>query len=162
AAISRFVAMEAGRAYLTGVRRVYPCHCHARPLRFVGDEGGELMEGPGGDQAVVFAGVGRLAAIGPTAFWCGALAEASCALQAGNSHALLLSMGDDSLGELLVHVAHPALLFALALPHGADLRGFLQLFTPGVELAALGLLLAAIAKEACAAAQDMHHGGHLH
>src|SRR5262249_45030890 len=120
AAICRLVAMEARRADLAGVRRVYPFHRNARPLRLVGNEGGQLGEGPGGHRGVVFGG---LAVLGPAAGACGVLdrapADASEAFQADDAYTLLLGMGDDLVGQLVVRVAHPAPLFALVLADGA-------------------------------------------
>src|SRR5258706_9776338 len=114
--------------------RVYPCHGDACPRCLVGDEGGELMERPGGNHALVFAG------LRPTAFACRALADASQLLHADDAHALLLGMRDDLMREVMVGVAHPASLFALALTDRADFLGFLYVFASCVELAALGAL----------------------
>src|SRR5260221_9006137 len=55
-AVCGLVAVEAPRAYLAGVGRVYPFHCDARTLCLVGDEARELVERPSSDQAVGFAG----------------------------------------------------------------------------------------------------------
>jgi hypothetical protein len=63
-----------------------------------------------------------------------------------------------------VDVAHPAPapFCALALAESANLPGELKVFASGVELAPLGAVHAAIAKEATATVDDMHHSGHLH
>src|SRR5260221_12562533 len=113
------VESEAGRTLLASMGRVYPCHGDACPRCLVGDEGGELMERPGGNHAVVFAG------FRPTAFACRALAAASQLLHATDAYALLLGMTDGLRPEVMVGVAHPASLFALTLTDGADFLGFL-------------------------------------
>src|SRR5258708_3589249 len=166
AAVCRLVAVEARRAGLAGVGWVYPFHRDARPLRFVGDEGGELVERPGGDQPVVFAGLGRLAAISPAACACGVpdrpLTDTGESFQADDTHTLCLGMRDDTMRELVVGVAHPAPLFALALALRMDLLRSLKLLALGIELAALRALLPAVAEEARAFADDMYRGGDLH
>src|SRR5258707_6601344 len=135
---------------------VFPLHGDARTLCRVGDEARELVERPSSDQAVVFAG------FRPTAGACRAPADTGESFQADDAHTLPLGMEDDLMGELMVHVAHPARLVALALAHGANLLRLLQLLAAGVELAALGALLTPIAQEAIALADHRHHGGHLH
>src|SRR5262249_24840811 len=122
----RFVALAAGRTGLAGEGGVLPVHRHAHPLRLGGDKGGELVEGPAGDQAVVGEGLRR---VGLTACACRALVDASELLQADDAPALRLGMRDASVGELLVGVAHPA-----------GLPGLLQRFAAGVDLAAFRTL----------------------
>src|SRR5215813_5260730 len=82
AAVCRVGAVETRRTRLTGVGRVYPFHHHARPLRLVGQEHGELVERPGGDQA---SGCAGQASLGPAACACGVpdrpLADAGEAFQ---------------------------------------------------------------------------------
>src|SRR5258706_3825619 len=142
------VESEAGRTLVARIGRVYPCHGDAWPRCFVGDEGGELMERPGGNHALVFAG------LRPTAFACRALADASQLLHADDAHALLLGMRDDLVRELMVGAAHPASLFALTLTDGADFLGFLYVFSARVELAWLVALLACIGDETMALVHD--------
>src|SRR5260221_11290750 len=126
------VELEAGRTLLASMGRVYPCHGDACPRCLIGDEGGELMERPGGNHAVVFAG------LRPTAFACRALAGASQLLHADDAHALLLGMRDDLMGELMVGVEHRASLCARTLTDGPDFLGFLWDFSARVQLARLG------------------------
>src|SRR5260370_21698852 len=92
---------------------VFQLHGDARPLCRVGDEARELVERPSSDQTVVFAG------FRPTAGACRAPADTGEPFQADDAHLLLLGMEDDVVGELMVHVAHPARLVSLALAHGA-------------------------------------------
>jgi len=91
--------------------RVYLCHGDACPLRCVAAEAGELMERPGGDQALVCAGGGGLPAMGPTACACRALAETSTMLPAHDAHALRFRRRDDLMGTRMGAIAHPAVLF---------------------------------------------------
>src|SRR5260221_4031165 len=109
---------------------VSPLHGDARTLCRVGDEARELVERPSSDQAVVFAG------FRPTAGACRAPADTGEPFQADDAHLLLLGMEDDLVGELMVHVAHPARLVALALAHGANLLRLLQLLAAGGGTAA--------------------------
>ena len=102
---------------------------------------------------------------GPTACACRALgdprADTSELFHMNDTDALLLSMRDDLMRELVVGVAHPPLLFALALADGADLLALLKFFPARVELTALGALLTPVAKETMALPDVMDHGGHL-
>src|SRR5260370_37463697 len=111
---------------------VSPLHGDARTLCRVGDEARELLERPSSDQAVIFAG------FRPTAGACRAPADTGEPFQADDAHLLLLGMGDDVVGELMVHVAHPARLVALALAHGANLLRLLQLLAAGGRVAGAG------------------------
>jgi len=158
-AVICLVAMETRWARLAGIGRVYPFHRNTRPLGFVGNERGELVERPGGHHAVVFAGVR------PTACACralaGSVADTSELFHADDAHTLLVSMGDDLMREFVVGVAHPALLFALTLADSANLSGLLKVLAVSVELAAFRSLHPTIADVASAAPDDMHHGGHL-
>src|SRR5260370_41981589 len=85
----------------------------------------EVLDRPSSDQAVVFAG------FRPTAGACRAPADTGESFQADDAHTLPLGMEDDLMGELMVHVAHPARLVALALAHGANLLRLLQLLAAG-------------------------------
>src|SRR5260221_418648 len=107
---------------------VFPLPGDARTLCRVGDEARELVERPSSDQTVVFAG------FRPTAGACRAPADTGEPFQADDAHLLLLGMEDDLVGELMVHVAHPARLVALALAHGANLMRLVQLLAAGVGL----------------------------
>src|SRR5262249_18567160 len=111
------VAVKAHWTHLAGMGRVYPCHPDTSPLRCIGDEGGQLVECPGGDHGVVLAG------FGPMAFTCRAPEDTGRLLHAHDPQVLLLGVGDDCTRELVVDVAHPAPLFARTLAHGADLLG---------------------------------------
>jgi hypothetical protein len=122
------VEMQAGGTLLTGMGRVDPFHRDACTLGFVGDEHGKLLERPGGHHAVVFAGVGGHTAVGPTACTCRALADASELLHANDADILLVSVGHDLIRKLVVGIAHPVSLFALALADRAHLLGLLKVF----------------------------------
>jgi hypothetical protein len=61
----------------------------------------------------------------------------------------------------MIRVTHPAVLFALARADGAHLVGFLLNFAVCVELAAFCSLLAPVAEETLALADDMYHRWHL-
>ena len=89
-------------------------------------------------------------------------ADAGESFQTDDTHALGLGMGDDIVREFMVGAAHPALLFALALAHRADLLGVLKVLALCVDAAAPGVLAASTAQEVLAFVDDMHHGRHLH
>jgi hypothetical protein len=149
-AVIRRVKPEAGGALLTGMGRVYPFHGDAYAFCLVGDEGGELVERPGGHHAVVFAGFRPTASCAYRA-----LADASVCLKTNGAYVLLLGMGDDLPGEFVVGLTHPALLFVLALADSVHLPGLLRAFASGVELQALRSLMAPVSKEAVALADDL-------
>src|SRR5262249_4811424 len=88
--------------------------------------------------------------------------DTSESFQAHDTRALRLGMGNDLTRELMVGVAHPPGLFALALAQRVDLPGFLKVLAPRVELAAFRALGSASAHEARALANPRHHGGHRH
>lgn len=158
APILRLVAGEAGRTRLARVGGVYLLHPHAQSLGFVGNERAQLVDGPGGNHAVVFAGFSVLS---PTACACRALvrplANASEVFQADDSHTLRLSMRDDLPGEFMVDVAHPAAFFALALAHRPNLARPLQLLATGREAAAHHPLIARL-DSACPSPPCLPHG----
>jgi hypothetical protein len=71
-------------------------------------------------------------------------------------------MADQIVGELMVHVAHPAACCALARAHGAALLGRLKRCAPGLERAALHPLCSPVATAPRSGVADRHHGGHRH
>ncbi len=121
------VALSASRAFLTRVRRINLFYADTYTCCFVGDEHGELIEGPRILHTVVFAG--RC----PTTFACRALAYSGEGFYFDHAAASSLGMIDDSPGKLVIYVFHPAAFLSLALANGSDLFGFLERLSTGVE-----------------------------
>src|SRR5712692_3223620 len=153
--ISCFVSGATSRTFLGGIGRVYLLYLDAKPFRFIGDECGQLGEAPTIFHAVVFAGGC------PTTCACRALAYTLQGFNLDGPHALLVGMIDDLSRELVVDVLHPSCFFALALFDGTCLLCLLQLLATSIEPTSHLPLIASIAKEAAARANDIGHSRYL-
>src|SRR5215467_1540019 len=114
-----FVSGTTGRAFLTGIGRVYLFNLDAKSFCLVGDEHAQLVEAPIILHAVVFAG--RC----PTTFACRVLAYALQGFNLDRSHTLLRGMTDDLARKLMIDSLHPSPFFALTLLDSPSLLGFL-------------------------------------
>src|SRR5262249_35607509 len=82
-------------------------------------------------------------------------------LHVDRAHTPHLGVHDALPREIVVHSAHPAVHFALALAHRADLLRLLERSAKGFELAASRALLPCIAYEGGALVDTVHRLGHL-